>query len=301
MATRRDETVLVFGATGQQGGSTARALVADGWRVRALVRDPAKEAAKELEALGVELVRGDMRDRDSLARAVNGAYGVFSMQPSSGQPDQGVTDEDERSFGVTIADLSRAAGVRHFVYSSVAGLTGDTGVGHFHSKWLIEEHVRASGLPATIVRPGTFMELLLAPPFGLGERRFVFFTRPDQRIPAIAVEDIGKLVARVFADRERHVGRTIDLAGEELTGVQIADAVGRALGEKFSYAQFSAGDFPESSMFARLLALFERSGIRIGTDVSGLGREVPGLLTFDAWLAKTGAAAIRALRSASAT
>src|SRR5689334_17917978 len=137
MATRRDETVLVFGATGQQGGSTARALVAEGWRVRALVRDPAKEAAKALEALGVELVRGDMRDRDSLARAVNGAYGVFSMQPSSGQPEQGVTDDDERSFGVTIADLSRAAGVRHLVYSSVAGLTGDTGVGHFHSKWLI--------------------------------------------------------------------------------------------------------------------------------------------------------------------
>jgi uncharacterized protein YbjT (DUF2867 family) len=296
MATRQ-ETVLVFGATGAQGGSTARALAADGWRVRALLRDPASARAKELAARGIELVRGDFRDRASIERALAGAYGVFSMQPSSGQPEQGVTDDDERSFGVTIADLALASGVRHFVYSSVGALTGGTGVGHFESKWQIEEHVRSIELPATIVRPGSFMEMLLQPHFGLAQGRLVFFVRPDQRMQFIAVEDIGKLVARVFAAPERYVGKTVELAGDSLTGDQLAGAIGGAVGTPITYARFPPEVLAQSALLQKLVTMVEPMEEVGRANIAALRQEVPGLLTVEAWLAKTGAAAFRAPRA----
>jgi uncharacterized protein YbjT (DUF2867 family) len=298
MATR-SETVLVFGATGQQGGSTAQALVDDGWRVRALVRDGASARAKKLEAQGVELVRGDLRDRDSLARALAGAYGVFSVQPSSGQPEHGVTDEDERTFGVSIADLALSAGVRHFVYSSVGALTGGTGVGHFESKWQVEEHVRASDLAATIVRPGSFMELLCLPWFGLAQGSFLFFTRPDQRMQFVAVQDIGKLVARVFAAPNRYIGRTIELAGDSLTGTELADKIGGALGKTLRYARFPPEVLAQNAMLKNLVALLDRMDEVGRADIPALRREVPGLLTFDDWLARGGADALRAATTGS--
>ncbi|HEX8538135.1 MAG TPA: NmrA family NAD(P)-binding protein, partial [Cystobacter sp.] len=194
-------TILVLGATGQQGGATARALVRDGWRVRALVREPASPRARALE--GVELVAGDMGDAGALAAAMAGAYGVFSVQPSSAQPQYGVTDQEEERLGIAVADAAGRAGVAHLVYSSVAWLGPDTGVGHFESKWRIEEHIRRSRLPATIVRPVTFMELLLEPHFGLTQGHLHFFTRPEQPLQLISVADIGRLVARVFADPAR--------------------------------------------------------------------------------------------------
>ena len=80
-----DKTVLVFGATGQQGGSVASALRSNGWRVKALVRDPNTDKSEALTAQGIELVRGDLADIQSLQAAMAGVYGVFSVQPSSGQ------------------------------------------------------------------------------------------------------------------------------------------------------------------------------------------------------------------------
>src|SRR5690554_6350854 len=115
-----EKTILVVGATGQQGGSVARALRAYGWRVRALVRDPASPGAKGLSAIGIETVRGDFSDPASLAAAVAGVYGVFSAQPSSGQPQYGLTDADEARFGIALADAAHRAGVAHLVHNSVA-------------------------------------------------------------------------------------------------------------------------------------------------------------------------------------
>lgn len=288
------ELVLVLGATGQQGGATARALRRDGWQVRALVRDPAGAKSQELAALGVELVRGDFRDRASIERAVEGVYGVFSVQPSSGQPQYGVSDEDERGIGVAVADAAKSAGVEHFVYTSVAGLRAGTGVGHFESKWQIEEYVRASGLRATIVRPAAFMELLIDPNFGLNGPVLTFFMRPERSMQFIAGEDIGALVARIFAEPRDYVGTTIELAGDELTGNDLADKIGRATGTEISYAQFPPAVLAQIPMLRRLVEIVD-AGIVVGNaDIGALRRLVPGLLTFDAWLARGGAAALQA-------
>jgi uncharacterized protein YbjT (DUF2867 family) len=222
------KTILVLGATGQQGGATARALV----------RDPESPRARALE--GVERVRGDMGDGGALAAAMAGVHGVFSVQPASSQPQYGITDQDEERLGIAVADAAGRAGVAHLVYSSVAWLGPGTGVGHFESKWRIEEHIRRSGLPATIVRPATFMELLLEPRFGLAQGHLQFFTRPEQSLQLIAVADIGRLVARVFADPARHLGKTLELVGDELTGPAVAALLSRARGIEVRYTRFPA-------------------------------------------------------------
>lgn len=292
MATKR-ETVLVLGATGQQGGATARALLKDGWRVRALVRDPASAKARALEGAGAELVTGDMGDRASLDRAVAGAYGVFSIQPSSPQLTYGLTDEDEVRFGTSIADAAKAAGVEHFVYTSVLGLGPGTGVGHFESKWRIEEHVRASGLRATIVRPGTFMELLLVPGFGLSQGTLQFFMRPDESMQFIAGEDIGVLTARVFADPRTYVGTTLEMAGDSLTGNALAEKISRATGTSITYTRFPPEVLTAIPMLGKLVKMFDEGRVFGAADIPALRRLAPGLLTFDAWLERGGAAALR--------
>lgn len=145
--------VLVSGATGQQGGAVARSLLGRGFAVRALTRDTDKEAAKELADLGAEVVKGDLEDRPSVERALDGVRGVFSVQQffEAGY-------EGEVRQGVQLADRAKAAGVEHYVYSSVGSAHRETGIPHFESKWEVEEHVRASGVPYTVLRPVFFMQ-----------------------------------------------------------------------------------------------------------------------------------------------
>ncbi|HVK78826.1 MAG TPA: NmrA/HSCARG family protein [Kofleriaceae bacterium] len=294
----QQKVIVVFGATGQQGGATARALVRDGWRVRALVRDPGGAKARALAALGVDVVAGDLGDRASIDRAVQGAHGVFSVQPSSGQPEYGVTDDDERRFGVAVADAARAAGVRHLVYSSVGGLRRGTGVGHFESKLQVEDHVRGLDLAATIVRPTAFMEILLQPHFGLASGQLTFFLAGDRTMQFIAVEDIGRIVARVFADPATYAGTTFDLAGDALTGAELAAKIGRATGRTITYARFSDELLAATPLLRRLVDLVDEGHLTGDADVAALRARFPDLATFDAWLDRTGRAAIERLGAA---
>jgi nucleoside-diphosphate-sugar epimerase len=150
----RGRTILVTGATGHQGGATARHLLAAGWQVRALVRDAAAPAAAALVAAGAELVRGDLNDDESVAVAMRGAYGVFSVQSAN---------RDEIAQGKRIADTAKSEGVQHLVYSSVGGVESQNRYYLEHGwgpidKWQIEVHLRDLGVPMTILRPGGFME-----------------------------------------------------------------------------------------------------------------------------------------------
>src|SRR5262249_1933359 len=146
------KSVLVLGATGRQGGATARHLLSKGWRVRAFARDPNKPAAQALQQAGAEVIQGDYDDRASLEVAMQGVYGVFSVQASV----------DEVRQGKTIADVARAASVQHFVYTSVQRAQDLARVGGDASKWEIEQYIQALGLPVTILRPCFFMETLIA-------------------------------------------------------------------------------------------------------------------------------------------
>ncbi len=147
--------ILVTGATGQQGGAAARHLLKDGWKVRALVRAPESEKAVALQRAGAELAKGDLYDRASVDAALRGAYGVFSLQ-NYWLPDVGFDGEVRQ--GKIVVDAAKAAGVKHFLYSSVGAAHRGMGQKHFQTKWIVEQYLHASGLPFTILRPAAFME-----------------------------------------------------------------------------------------------------------------------------------------------
>src|SRR5919202_5162611 len=148
-------TILVTGATGQQGGALARLLLERGRRVRALTRRLDSAAAIDLQRRGAELVVGDFEVRASLERAMRGADAVFLMATPFG-----AVIEAEVRQGQTAADVARDAGVRHLVYSSVSDADRQTGIPHFDSKYAIEQHIRGLGVPFTVIAPAYFMENL---------------------------------------------------------------------------------------------------------------------------------------------
>jgi len=148
-----DRTVLVTGATGRQGGSVIRHMLAKGWKLRALTRKPDSAASRELAGGGIEVVAGDMEEAGTLGPALRGAYGVFSVQDFWAV---GATREVQQ--GKNLADAAKQAGVEHFVYSSLGGAERNSGIDHWESKWEIEKHIRKLGLPATMLRPAAFMD-----------------------------------------------------------------------------------------------------------------------------------------------
>jgi len=288
-----EQPILVFGATGQQGGSVTKALLSSGWRVRALVRNLHSDKALTLQSAGVELVKGDLNDPKTIREAMSGAYGVFSVQPSSGQGAlYGVRDEDEVHYGIQIADIAVESGVQHLVYSSTDAI-GDTptGMGHFDSKARIEKHVRALPISSTIIRPAAFMEMLLMPGFGLDEGRFNFFMRPEQSMQLLALEDLGHIVATVFAQPERFGGTTLAVASDNVTGRDIEAVFSDMAGRQISYSRFHDDVLANNAFLAKLTELLD-SGILAGTaNLEQLRKINPQLRTFQRWLAESGRSA----------
>lgn len=290
----RNETVLVFGATGQQGGAVTRALLADGWKIRALVRDTGSAKAAGLADEGVETINGDLAASASIRAAMQGAYGVFSVQPSSGQgAAYNVTDEDEVRWGEAVADIAVETGVRHLVYSSAnaAGPT-PTGMGHFDTKSRIEEHVRSLGIVATVIRPAAFMEILALPGMGLDKGEFNSFVRSDQVMQFIAVEDIGRIVAHILADPGTFGSTTIEIAGDAVTGTELAAKFTRTIGRPIAYSRFPDVLLDENPFLGRLAALIDEGRLAGRADIGPLRERFPGMLTMDDWLAGSGRQAL---------
>ncbi|HZE29922.1 MAG TPA: NmrA/HSCARG family protein [Actinoallomurus sp.] len=157
--TDRQGPVLVIGATGQQGGATARQLLERGRTVHALVRDADSPAAKELQGAGAELVVGDLDDPASLRAVMEGVRGVFlvlTMMVGPRISAESVVAEERR--GKAVADLAGETGIEHLVYSSLNGAEARSGIPYYESKARIESHIHALDLPATILRPVSFMD-----------------------------------------------------------------------------------------------------------------------------------------------
>lgn len=229
-----------------------------------------------------------------------GAYGVFSVQPSSGQgAAYGVTDEDEVRYGKAVADIAVATGVRHLVYSSAnaAGST-TTGVGHFDSKSEIELHIRSLNIRSTVIRPSAFMEILTLPGMSLDQGSFTFFMRPDQAMQFIAVEDIGRIVAGILANPATFGSRTIEIAGDCVTGATLGEKLGRTLGRPITYQRFPDSLLEHNAFLRELAKLVDHGRLAGNADVASLRRAFPGLLTMDQWLAGAGRAALLAAAQA---
>lgn len=213
----KGKTMLVTGATGRQGGAVARCLLAKGCRVRIMTRSP--ERARGWEKSGAEVVRGDFGDYRSLEEAVRGVRGVFLMGTPF-ESDPGTEVEQGRSM----AYACREEGVPHLVYSSVCGADEETAIPHFDSKFEVEEYIRESGLPYTILRPVSFMENFVSPWMrsSFEEGSLALPLSPETNLQMICVEDIGTFAAEALLDPDRFSGEEIDLAGDER---KIRDAV----------------------------------------------------------------------------
>lgn len=239
---KSNQTILVIGATGNQGGAVARHLLERGkFAVRALVLDENKPAAQALKQAGAELFKGDLNDRASLDRALEGVFGVFSVQ--------GVQDglEVEMRQGKTVADAAKAANVKHFVYSSVGGAERKSGVEHFDSKFQIEEHVRAGGLPYTILRPVFFLYNYNRLRPMIEEGTLAYPLDPDVKLQQLSEEDYGKITADVFERRTEFLNREIEIASFELTMTETAVAFSRATGKKVEYRQIPFEAFEQKA------------------------------------------------------
>ncbi|MEE9167078.1 MAG: NmrA/HSCARG family protein [Candidatus Neomarinimicrobiota bacterium] len=280
-----NKVILVTGATGQQGGAVARHLLKGGWRVRALVRDPKKDNAQALAKQGAKLIRGDLYDRVSLEGALKGVYGAFSIQ-NFWLPDVGY--EGEIKQGKLLADVANETGIEHFVYSSVGAAHRGMGQKHFESKWIIEGYIKELGLPYTIVRPVAFMDNhnWWRPQISNGTLQS-YGVRHDKRTQLIAVEDIGEIVAILFSEQQEYLGRTLEIAGDELTETEQVATFTKVIGRpvKLVQPQMSEGDTPDEEQIAAIRFF---NGEAYTADIAAVRKIHPGLRTFEQYLRETG-------------
>jgi uncharacterized protein YbjT (DUF2867 family) len=270
--------ILVTGATGRQGGAVLRHLRERGFSIRAVTRDPEKPAARQLVGHNVEVEHADLDDPASIARALEGVYGVYSLQDWT----RGV--ETEVRQGKNLIDAANRARISHVVYSSVGAADKHTGIPHFDSKAAIEEHLRASGVPYTIIRPVFFIENWLGIKSMVDGGAIAWPLSPEKRLQMIAVDDIGGFVAMAFEHPGRWQGRAIDIAGDDLSMGQIAQAFTRASGREVRYQQIPWDQFEQRAgrELTTMYRFFENKGYDV--DISAIRTEYPNLTNFERWL-----------------
>ncbi|NRP70831.1 Quinone oxidoreductase 2 [Ensifer psoraleae] len=269
MTTKRN--VLVTGATGQQGGAVAQALLARGHRVRALTRKPDSDAARQLASAGADVVAGDLGDAASIVRAAGGVDTMFLM----GNSYEAGTEEETRQ-GIIAADAAKAAGVGHLIYSSVADADKKTGIPHFESKYLVEKHVAWLGIPYTISAPVAFMENIVAP-WSIGALRqgtYAFALPAKRALQLVALADIGAFVAALVERRDDVFGKRFDIAGDELSGEEQAKILSQAIGRPIDYQEIPIAAARQQSEDAALMfEWFDRAGYDV--DIAALRRDFP--------------------------
>ena len=285
MSNNSQRTILVTGATGQQGGAAYRHLRQRGFKLRALVRDPDSDKARQLMSAGEEVFHGNLDDPDSLSRAVDGVHAVYSVQRYT----EDVAGEIKQ--GLALIEAAHRQGVSRFVYSSVGSADEQTGITHFESKGKIEEHLRSSGLDYTIFRPVFFMEnwqtIFGAP---IQEGRIPLPLSPTTKLQMVAVDDIGAFIALAFEHEGQWRNRTFSLAGDELSMHGIAEALSRAAVKPVQYKQVPWDEFEKQAGHGMTVMFrwFETHGYHV--DLEAVKQEYPQTTSFNRWLETYGRA-----------
>ena len=252
--------IAVLGATGAQGGSLVRAILGDpsgGFTARAITRDINSDKAKALQALGAEVVAGDVDDEASLVRAFTGAHGAFCVTFFWAH----FSADKEIAEVAAMARAAKAAGVKHVVWSTLEDtrlrvplsdarmptLHGKYKVPHFDGKGEADAEFTKAGVPVTFLHTSFYWDNLIY--FGMGPRKGadgkLVFALPmgDKKLPGIAAEDIGRCANGVFRRGGEFIGKSIGIAGEHPTGAQMAAALGQAFGQPVSYYAMPFDDY----------------------------------------------------------
>jgi uncharacterized protein YbjT (DUF2867 family) len=282
-APNSSRIVLVSGATGTQGGAVARELVRRGYQVRGLTRNPDSDAARELAELGVEMVRGDFDDPESLDNALQDAFGAFSVQQY-----RGVGVDGEIRQGKAFADAAKRAGVEHFVYTSVLYARVNSPVPQFESKREIEDYIRDLDISYSIIRPASFMSNLEAdrPSVESGVYRASY--PPEKARLHIAPQDIGRFAAEAFDDPASWNGREIDIAGDRISYADMAAAMSRVLGRPVRYEPLSEEEYAATATPTDRARDQWYLELEYPLDVDALRAEFPWLMTVEDFLIESG-------------
>ena len=303
------QIITVFGATGAQGGGLARAILADPSQrfvPRAVTRRPDGPAARTLAEAGAEIVAADLDDPASVERAMHGAHGAFCVTNFW----EHRSPERELAQAAAMARGAHAAGVRHVVWSTLEDtrayiapgttmpvLAQHYNVPHFDAKGEANRAFIERSVPTTLLYTSFYWDNLIH--FGMQPQRgasgTLEFVLPmgDARLPGIAADDIGPCAFGIFARGAELVGKSIGIAGEHLTGMQMAEQLALALGEPVDHVaptpqQYAALGFAGADDLANMFQFkmdFERA---FGAARNpACARELhPGLQTFARWLAR---------------
>jgi uncharacterized protein YbjT (DUF2867 family) len=244
--------IAVMGATGAQGGGLVRAILDDpagGFAARAITRDVNSEKAKALARAGAEVVAGDVDDAASLQRAFAGAYGAFCVTFYWDH----FSPEKEVAHAASMVQAAKAANLQHVIWSTLEDtrkwvplddgrmptLMGKYKVPHFDAKGEANHLFTDAGLPVTLLHTSFYWENFIY--FGMGPQKgadgklTLSLPMGDKKLPGIAAEDIGRCAYGLFQERSQFVGKTVGIAGEHLTGAQMAAAFSKALGKEVVY------------------------------------------------------------------
>jgi uncharacterized protein YbjT (DUF2867 family) len=302
--------IAVMGATGAQGGGLVRAILNDKespFSVRALTRDVKSDKARELAALGAEVVFADLDDQKSLEDAFAGAYGAYCVTFFWAH----FSPEKEKAGARAMAAALKTAGVKHAIWSTLEDtrkfipltdnrmptLLGEYKVPHFDAKEESNDFFTAAGVPTTFLYTAYYWENMIY--FGTGPQKGpdgkLYITMPmgNKPLPGIASEDIGKCAYGIFKIGSELIGKKVYIAGDHVSGSQMASSLTKALGKEILYNDvdpdvYRKFGFPGADEMGNMFQ-FKRdfseyySGIR---DLNYARKLNPGLQTFDQWLAK---------------
>jgi uncharacterized protein YbjT (DUF2867 family) len=300
--------IAVFGATGAQGGGLVRAILDDpagGFTARAITRHVDSDKARALATAGAEVVAADLDDPASVERAMQGAHGAYGVTNYW----EHFSPEKELAQARTLADAAKAAGIRHFVWSTLEDtrlkvplndarmptLMEHYKVPHFDAKGEADGLFRAAGVPTTFLLTSFYWDNLIH--FGMGPKPgpdgVLQFVLPmgDAKLPGIAAEDIGRCAYGVFKAGPALIGKTVGIAGEHLSGAEMAAALGKALAREVRYVavtpeQYRGFGFPGADDLGNMFQYkhdFE-ADFRAPRDVDASRRLDPKLQTFAQWL-----------------
>jgi uncharacterized protein YbjT (DUF2867 family) len=302
------KVIVIFGATGAQGGGLARAILNDRnseFSVRAVTRNQNSEKAKQLAQSGAEVVEGNIDDIGSMKRALQDAYGAFFVTFFWDH----FSAERETAEAKNMAEAAKEAGLKHIIWStledvrkyvplddnSMPTLQGKYKVPHFDGKGEADHFFTDLGLPVTFLLASFYWDNLIY--FGSGPKRgadgklAVTFPMGDKKMAGISSDDIGKCAYGIFKKGQSLIGKRIGIAGEHITCAEMAKSLTKALGEEVSYNevtpdQFRAFGFPGADDIGNMFQFY-----RDFDDVCNSMRDVnysrelnPELKSFDMWL-----------------
>jgi uncharacterized protein YbjT (DUF2867 family) len=244
--------ITVLGATGAQGGGLVRAILNDpsgGFAARAVTRDVNGAKARELAGLGAEVVAADVDNPESLKKAFAGAYGAYCVTFFWAH----FSPEKEMAEAKAMAEAAKSAGLRHVIWSTLEDtrkwvplndnrmptLQGQYKVPHFDAKGASNHFFTDAGVPTTFLLTSFYWDNFIY--FGMGPKKGpdgkLAITLPigDKKLPGIAAEDIGKCAYGIFKKGPEYIGKTVGIAGEQLTGAQMAAIFSDVLGRDIRY------------------------------------------------------------------